>query len=131
MRRQREDQIERNVVDSAPPEGVNRPRDLRGVVGSVHPFERGIIEALRAQRNTVDAGRDPVRNRHVVHVVGVRFDGYLGGVRELRAIPDARKDVPYSMSSEARWRSATKIDRVEGGSFQVRTQTVQLAPQGR
>ena len=61
-------------------------------------------------------------------VYGVQEQTRVG---ESCAIPDARKDVPYSMPSEARWRSAAEVDRVESGGFKVRTQAVQLGSQAR
>src|SRR5207245_7670273 len=42
-----ENQVERDVVDAAAAECSDRGADLVGVVGPMHPFKRGFIEALR------------------------------------------------------------------------------------
>ena len=44
-----EDQVERDVVDPAAAESGDGGADLSGVVCPVHPFQSGIIEALRAK----------------------------------------------------------------------------------
>ena len=47
--RKGEDQVERDVVDPAAAESGDGGADLSGVVCPVHPFQSGIMEALRAK----------------------------------------------------------------------------------
>ena len=46
---QREDQVERDIGDAAAPKRSNGLTYLRRVVRPVHPFQRRLIEALRAK----------------------------------------------------------------------------------
>jgi len=56
---QREDQVERDVLDAGATQGVHRGTDARGVVRAVHPLEHVVIERLGAEGDAVDAGGAP------------------------------------------------------------------------
>src|SRR5712671_6376848 len=82
---ERKNQIEGDVADSTAAKGPNRLADLWDIMSTMHPFQRRLIEALRAKRDAIESGGNPMRDSHVVDVVRIRLDGDLSGARNRRA----------------------------------------------
>src|SRR2546423_2574381 len=130
MRRQRENQVERNILDPGAAKGREGVADLLSVVGSMHPFERPIIEALRAEGYAIDAGVNPVGDGEVVNVVGVRLDRYFRLARDCAAKADGVEHLCYSGSAKPRWSPAAEVDGGKDRAGQFLTKLVQFRAQG-
>src|SRR5262249_45318497 len=125
--RQREDQIERDVLDPTCARDIDRATDRRNVVRAVHPLEYTLIERLRAQRETIDACVTPAGDGVRVHVFGIRLESDFRIPDEVQPPSKHRDESSYAFSAKTRRRSTAEIERFDGRVRRFRKTDLQLA----
>ena len=109
---EREDQVQREILDACVPGRVHGALDRQAVVRAMHPGEDAIVEGLRADRKAIDAALHPLGNRFGGDVFRIRLDCELAsrseGEMALHELDRAADTGP----AEPRGRASAQIDRV-------------------
>src|SRR3989442_3275335 len=75
---EREDQVERAVLDPGAAKCPHRRADARRVVRAMHPAQHAVVERLGAERDPVDAGGTPGGSVLRGHVLRICLERHLG-----------------------------------------------------
>src|SRR5258705_5137073 len=109
---EREDQVGREILDAGLARRRHRAPDGTRVVGAVHPGQHLLVEALRSEREPVDAGGGPRPSTLGSEVVRIGLDGDLRPRRRRKVPFDACQRARQAFPTEPGGRTATEVDGV-------------------